>query len=120
MRYLPWRDYPLGTLAYASMGGHWEKNERGWKWCTGSTFPTPGADVCRVEVPAEHAGKVFWKEDHTANIFVIQGPELNDPRERIRAAIQLLNTVTEEEVDEISIDADFYSAKLYLERMLEE
>lgn len=44
-----WKDYPIGTKAYAVGGGYWIKTDRGWKWCTGDTFPTPGADVCRVE-----------------------------------------------------------------------
>lgn len=47
----PWSDYPLGTKAHAIMGGHWIKVERGWKWHCGSTFPTPGADVSRIELP---------------------------------------------------------------------
>lgn len=46
-----WRDYPIGTKAKAIMGGYWEKTERGWKWCTGDTFPTPGADACAVSLP---------------------------------------------------------------------
>jgi hypothetical protein len=35
---------PLGTRAPAITGGYWEKTERGWRWCTGSTFPRPGGD----------------------------------------------------------------------------
>lgn len=35
---------PLGTKAPAIGGGHWLKTERGWKWCTGATFPAPGGD----------------------------------------------------------------------------
>ena len=35
---------PIGTKAPAIGGGHWIKNERGWKWCTGATFPFPGGD----------------------------------------------------------------------------
>lgn len=35
---------PLGTKAPSFNGGHWVKVERGWKWCTGSTFPRPGGD----------------------------------------------------------------------------
>ena len=48
---MEWKDYPIGTKAYASSGGHWIKTERGWKWFCGSTFPTPGADVARIELP---------------------------------------------------------------------
>ncbi len=44
-----WSEYPLGTKVYAVMGGHWEKVERGRKWCTGDTFPSPGADWCKIE-----------------------------------------------------------------------
>ncbi|WP_125077715.1 hypothetical protein [Rufibacter latericius] len=40
-----WSEYPEGTKAKAQGGGYWEKNKRGWKWCTGSTFPTPGGDA---------------------------------------------------------------------------
>ena len=40
----PFRDYPTGTKAQAQGGGYWIKNERGWKWCTGATFPAPGGD----------------------------------------------------------------------------
>ena len=40
----PWGAYPTGTRVYAVNGGFWEKNKRGWKWCSGSTFPTPGGD----------------------------------------------------------------------------
>lgn len=40
-----WREYPIGTKAMAIGGGYWQKNERGWKWCTGSTFPIPGGDA---------------------------------------------------------------------------
>lgn len=40
----PWDAYPIGTKVYAVSGGYWEKTGKGWKWCTGNTFPTPGAD----------------------------------------------------------------------------
>lgn len=46
-----WNKYPLGTKVHAIGGGCWIKTERGYKWCTGSTFPTPGADWSRVELP---------------------------------------------------------------------
>jgi hypothetical protein len=46
----PWCDYPIGTLAHWVHGGYWIKAERGWKWCTGDTFPTPG-DAFHVSVP---------------------------------------------------------------------
>ena len=49
----PWREYPIGTKAHAVMGGYWTKTERGWKWCHGSTFPTPGGDALSVTLP-EH------------------------------------------------------------------
>jgi hypothetical protein len=47
-----WDQYPLGTKAHAVGGGCWERVERGWKWCTGATFPTPGGDAFRVELPS--------------------------------------------------------------------
>jgi len=41
----PFKDYPQGTKAQAGGGGHWIKNERGWKWCNSHcSFPTPGGD----------------------------------------------------------------------------
>lgn len=48
---MEWNKYPIGTKAYAIMGGYWERTSRGWKWCTGATFPTPGGDVSRIELP---------------------------------------------------------------------
>ena len=38
------REYPIGTKFKALMGGHWIRTERGFKWCTGSTFPNVGGD----------------------------------------------------------------------------
>lgn len=35
---------PIGTKAPSILGGHWIKTNRGWKWCTGATFPTPGGE----------------------------------------------------------------------------
>jgi hypothetical protein len=35
---------PIGTRAPAIDGGHWTRTAAGWKWCSGSTFPTPGGD----------------------------------------------------------------------------
>lgn len=45
--------YPIGTKAKAIGGGYWTKNERGWKWCNGDTFPNVGGywtgEVCLPE-----------------------------------------------------------------------
>ena len=51
----PWRDYPIGTKAHAFDGGHWIRVERGWKWSSGDTFPTPGADAfgACIELPPD-------------------------------------------------------------------
>jgi len=38
------REYPIGTKFKALMGGHWIRTERGFKWCTGSTFSNVGGD----------------------------------------------------------------------------
>lgn len=47
-----WSEYPIGTKARQGWkGGHWEKTNRGWKWCTGDTFPTPGS-ANQVMLPA--------------------------------------------------------------------
>lgn len=47
-----WHVYPVGTRAFAVNGGHWERVPRGWKWCTGATFPTPGGDASGIlEIP---------------------------------------------------------------------
>lgn len=51
-----WRYYPIGTKAHAITGGHWTRVERGWKWCTGSTFPTPGGDACGECIELPNAG----------------------------------------------------------------
>lgn len=34
----------LGTKAPAITGGYWIKVDRGWRWCTGDVFPSPGGD----------------------------------------------------------------------------
>ena len=49
----PWNEYPIGTKAFSVSGGYWTKTKRGWKWCTGDTFPTPGGDAYRVTLPVE-------------------------------------------------------------------
>ena len=49
----PWEEYKIGTKAFCTSGGYWTKTHMGWKWCTGDTFPTPGADVSSVEEPEE-------------------------------------------------------------------
>lgn len=49
-----WSEYPVGTISPAIMGGFWHRVERGWKWCTGDTFPGPGADnTGMVILPAD-------------------------------------------------------------------
>jgi hypothetical protein len=57
-----WSEYPIGTKAWAIMGGYWEKvigPPSGWKWCTGDTFPTPGADTTGyVTLPDLHESEV--------------------------------------------------------------
>lgn len=40
----PIRDYPIGTKFKALGGGYWIRNEIGFKWCTGATFPSIGGD----------------------------------------------------------------------------
>ncbi len=50
----PWSEYPLGTKAFALMGGHWTRVEHGWKWMTnGGTFPRPGGDAFDVQLPKD-------------------------------------------------------------------
>ena len=46
-----WSSYPIGTKAFSISGGYWIKTEHGWKWCTGDTFVTPGADAIHVVEP---------------------------------------------------------------------
>lgn len=47
-----WSEYPVGTKAWAASGGYWIKTgENSWKWCTGSSFPTPGGDAILVSLP---------------------------------------------------------------------
>jgi hypothetical protein len=53
----PWDEYPMGTKAHAFNGGYWIRVQRGWKWFSGDTFPTPGGDACGacIEFPeSEH------------------------------------------------------------------
>lgn len=40
-----WEEYPIGTKAYAIMGGYWIRVKNGWKWYCGDTFPSPGGDA---------------------------------------------------------------------------
>ena len=47
----------IGTRAFHIGGGYWERVKLGWQWCTGSTFPTPGANVVRVELPDQDHDK---------------------------------------------------------------
>lgn len=53
-----WSEYPIGTRAHACTGGHWIKVVRGWQWCTGAIFPTPGGDAVGacVELPDTQEG----------------------------------------------------------------
>jgi len=52
MIYKSWKEYPSGTKAYSLMGGYWIKLENGmWKWHNGDSFPSPGADTRRIELP---------------------------------------------------------------------
>jgi hypothetical protein len=48
-----WSDFPIGTKVYAINGGFWERTARGYKWCSGATFGTPGGDWSYIELPAE-------------------------------------------------------------------
>lgn len=52
-----WKDYPIGTKAHGCNGGYWIRTERGWKWCTGATFPRPGGDAVGkcIELPDKEA-----------------------------------------------------------------
>lgn len=45
---------PEGSKAISVCGGHWLKMERGWRWCTGSVFPRPGADWIGTIVLPKH------------------------------------------------------------------
>ena len=60
-----WKDYPVGTKAYALMGGCWTKTDRGWRWGTnGGVFPTPGADALGdIVLPNEHDKNVWPYRD---------------------------------------------------------
>ena len=39
---------PVGTKAKSVSGGYWERVDCGWKWCTGATFVSVGADWDRT------------------------------------------------------------------------
>lgn len=43
-------EYPIRTKFPAVMGGHWIKVKNGFKWCTGSTFPSVGGDWDRTVI----------------------------------------------------------------------
>lgn len=47
----PWSAYPLGTVAYSSIGGWWTRVADGWKANGGDTFPRPAADAFWVKLP---------------------------------------------------------------------
>lgn len=79
-----WSEYPINTIAPAIMGGYWHRVERGWKWCTGDTFPGPGADntgmvILPVDPNAAYNAKVreiaeiLAKNDHP---IMFQGFEM--------------------------------------------
>lgn len=57
----PWREYLMGTKAHAFNGGYWERVPTGWKWFTGSTFPTPGGDAIGkcIELPDEKKSLIY-------------------------------------------------------------
>ena len=56
-----YKDYPIGTKTHASMGGHWIKTDRGWKWCTDDTFPTPEGNMINAGFPGSGAkGRCFF------------------------------------------------------------
>lgn len=67
--FLPWGQYPIGTKAHALGGGYWIKTNLGWKWCTGSTFPTPGAHIIRVEWPLGPTEQAFKDLDLAMKYF---------------------------------------------------
>lgn len=52
----PWSQYPIGTKAFASGGGHWTKTVRGWQWFSGASFGTPGGDAYCVQLPTVEKG----------------------------------------------------------------
>ena len=57
----PWSEYPIGTKAHAIMGGYWLKTSKGWKWCSGDTFPTPGGDAFSVSLECQDCGADLLK-----------------------------------------------------------
>lgn len=67
-----WSEYPIGTKAWAVTGGYWIRMTRGWKWCTGDTFPTPGGDSDgTVTIPsAQETEKVLAEELHNT-LYVV-------------------------------------------------
>lgn len=40
----PISEYPICIKFKSISGGYWIKTERGYKWCTGDTFPNIGGD----------------------------------------------------------------------------
>jgi hypothetical protein len=60
---------PIGTKAPAINGGHWERVEHGWKWCTGSTFPRPGGDWTGELIAPEAASATDAACSHVWNDY---------------------------------------------------
>lgn len=74
----PLKEYPTGTKAKALGGGYWIKTGRGWKWSTGSTFPSVGGDWSgEVCLPVfEYKGATYTAtglrqhKDHHSRIWI--------------------------------------------------
>lgn len=47
----PWPEYRIVTKMPCFNGGWWMRTERGWKWCTGDTFPNPVPTAFDVTLP---------------------------------------------------------------------
>jgi hypothetical protein len=53
---------PIGTIAPSISGGHWTRVDRGWKWCTGATFPRPGGDWNGELIAPQSTGQAGERE----------------------------------------------------------
>lgn len=92
----PWSDYPLGTKAYAYNGGYWIRVSDGWKWNSGSTFPTPGGDACGrcVLLPEENGENAAT--DTVADKVSKAGVMPQNPESNFSATVQDANAAAAE------------------------
>jgi hypothetical protein len=87
----PWADYPAGTRAVSSMGGHWTKLANGlWQANGGAAFPTPGGDAAWIQLPDTIMPdpNEFNQADYYSTDPDVEQLTCDDPDEAIREALE--------------------------------